>query len=112
MRQEYIGNIGVFDIDKENKSAEIGYWLSKKFTGKGYISEAVKILEKEFFINLGFNRLQIKCDEENKASSKVALNCGYSLEGRIREEIYIKENNNFRNTLIYFKLKSEYQDSI
>lgn len=105
---DYIGNIGVFDIDEENKSAEIGYWLSESFSKKGYMLEALKILEKEFFENLEFNRLQIKCDELNKSSAKVALNCGYKLEGLLRENCYIESENRFRNTLVYSKLKSEY----
>jgi len=107
--KEYIGNIGVFDIDKENKSAEIGYWLSQKFTKNGYVTEAVKIIEKEFFENIKFNRIQIKCDELNTASAGVAIKCGYKLEALLREDSYLKTENRFRSTQIYSKLKSEYK---
>lgn len=105
---DYIGNIGIFDIDEDNQSAEIGYWLSESFAKKGYMVEAVKILEKELFEKQGFNRLQIKCDELNKPSIKVALNCGYKLEGLLRENCYIEPEDRFRNTCVYSKLKSEY----
>ncbi|NCC70639.1 N-acetyltransferase, partial [bacterium] len=57
---KYLGNIGVFDIDEENLSAEIGYWLSQDFARNGYVTEAVKLIEKDFFKRLAFNRLQIK----------------------------------------------------
>lgn len=77
LEKEYIGNIGIFDINKKNKSAEISYWLSKKFARNGYMTEAVGILEKEAFINSGLNRIQIKCDERNIPSAKTAKKCGY-----------------------------------
>ena len=106
--KDYIGNIGVFDIDANNKSAEIGYWLSEKFGRCGYVTEAVKIIEKEFFNNLDFNRLQIKCDAINIPSAKVAEKCDYKLEGILREDSFVKDENRFRDTKIYSKLKSEF----
>lgn len=108
LNNNYIGNIGIFDIDKEKKSAEIGYWLSSSFARNGYTTEAVKIIEKEFFENFNINRIQIKCDEQNYASSGVAKKCGYQLEGKIREDSFNEYFNEFRNTLVFSKLKSEY----
>lgn len=105
---EYIGNIGIFDIDKNKKSAEIGYWLSAKFIRNGYMTEAVKIVEKEFFTN-GLNRIQIKCDERNIASSGVAKKCGYFFEGKFREDSYSEYFKDFRNTLVFSKLKSDFK---
>lgn len=109
INKEYIGNIGIFDIDITNKSAEIGYWLSSKHIKKGYMSEAVRIVEKEFFENIKLNRIQIKCDEKNDASSGVAKKCNYKFEGLIREDVFSEYNKKFRNTLIFSKLKSEYK---
>lgn len=106
--ENYVGNIGFFDIDWKNKSGEIGYWLSEKYSKNGYVSEAVKILEKEFFEKHDFNRIQIKCDTNNIGSGKVALKCGYLLEGVIREDAYVNEIGGFRSTNLFSKLKSEY----
>lgn len=108
LNEEYIGNIGVFNIDKNEKSAEIGYWLSLKFTRNGYTTEAVKIIEKEFF-SKGLNRIQIKCDEENIASSKLAEKCDYILEGKSREDSYSNYFKKFRNTLIFSKIKADFE---
>ncbi|MBI4151860.1 GNAT family N-acetyltransferase [Candidatus Woesearchaeota archaeon] len=106
---EYLGNIGIFNIDLQNKTAEIGYWLSLKSTGKGYITEAIGLIEKEFFQNRGLNRIQIKCDERNTASVHVAQRCGYVLEGKHREDSYSDHFKDFRTTLIFSKLRSEYR---
>lgn len=106
---EYIGNIGIFDINKKNKSGEIGYWLSKKFVRHGYMTEAVGILEKEVFSNMGLNRIQIKCDERNIPSVGVVKKCCYIFEGKHREDAYSDYFRDFRNTLIFSKLKSEFK---
>lgn len=108
LNNEYIGNIGIFDIDKDKKSAELGYWLSSKFLRNGYMTEAVKLIENEFFSNNSINRIQIKCDEVNIASAGVAKKCGYLLEGKNREDRYSVYFKDFRNTLVFSKLKSDF----
>jgi ribosomal-protein-serine acetyltransferase len=109
VNNEYIGNISIFNIDEKKKSAEIGYWLSYSHARNGYMTEAVKIIEKEAFENMGLNRIQIKCDEKNKASFGVAKKCGYKYEGKFREDSFSEHFNDFRNTLVFSKLKSEYK---
>lgn len=108
VNKEYVGKIGIFDIDQKNKLAEIGYWISKDFTKKGYMTEAVKLLEKEFFENFKLNRIQIKCDEKNLASAGVVKKCGYILEGKNRKNVYVDYYKDFRDTLVFSKLKEEY----
>lgn len=104
---EYIGNVGIFDVDQDDKKAEIGYWLSSKHLRKRYMTEAVGVLEKEVFNKLGINRMQLRCDEKNKGSAGVAKKCGYKLEGKMRQDAYNKATKKFRNTLVFSKLKSE-----
>ncbi len=104
----YAGNIGVFDINKRDNSAELGYWLSSEFTGKGYMIEAIEVVEKEFFENLNLNRMQLKCDEKNNPSIRVASRCGYTLEGMLREDSYNEYFDDLRNTMIFSKLESDY----
>jgi len=104
----YIGNISIFDISKEKKSGEIGYWLAKDATGKGYAAEAVKLIEDASFAILGLNRIQIKCDSLNISSSKLTERLNYHLDGELRQDA-ISKDGSFRNTFIYSKLKSEWE---
>ena len=106
----YIGNIQVFDISKENHHGEIGYWLVKDATGKGYMSEALKVLEKECFIGLKFHRIQLKCDAINKTSAKVIKSCGYTYEGMLREDTYDEYRERMSDTSIFSKLLNEYNE--
>lgn len=109
LEDKYLGNIGIFDINMTNKSAEIWYRLDKDFTQKGYMTEAVKILEKEAFENFELNRIQIKCDERNIASAGVAKKCGYMLEWKLRECSFAEYFDDLRNDLYFSKLKSEFE---
>lgn len=106
---EYVGNIGAHRISKESKSAELGYWLAKKYCRQGYMTEAVRLMEKELFDGFGLNRVQIRCDKKNKDSAEVAKRSGYKLEGEYRQDDYSEYFNDFRNTLVFSKLKSEYK---
>jgi RimJ/RimL family protein N-acetyltransferase len=60
---------------------EIGYWVRTSLEGQGYISEAVAGLTKFGFEVLGAKRIEIKCDELNVRSRKVAERNGYTSEG-------------------------------
>ena len=106
----YIGNIQVFDLSKEKRSGEIGYWLAEKASGNGYMREAVGILEKECFLNLNLNRIQITCNELNHRSINVIKACGYIYEGTLREERFEDSMNAMRNTVVFSKLRSEYEE--
>ncbi len=106
---KYVGNISFFDISFKNKSGEIGYWLGSEFARQGYTTEAVKVLEKEAFLNLGINRIQIRCDERNIASVGVVKKCGYFFEGKHRADVFSKHFNDFRNTLVFSKLSKDFK---
>ena len=101
-----IGTCCFVDIDYDRHSGEIGYWLDKKQTGKGYMTEAVQALEKEFF-DRGFNRIMIMMDKENQPSENVAIRRNFTKEGLIRHFHFNPYFNSFRDLYIYSKLKSE-----
>ncbi|KYG64596.1 GNAT family N-acetyltransferase [Bdellovibrio bacteriovorus] len=99
----YLGNVGVHTIAWEHNRCELGYWIVGGYEGQGYVSEAVKALEKVLF-DEGFFRIEIRCSGANARSASVALRCGYMLEGRLRKHCI--ENGQRRDTLIYAKLKN------
>lgn len=79
-----VGAGGIHTIDYMNRWAEWGYYLDKNATGKGYITEVVRLMEQELF-SRGIHRLVISCDTANIASAAVAKRCGYEQEGILRE---------------------------
>jgi RimJ/RimL family protein N-acetyltransferase len=101
----YTGNINVHSIEWQHNRCELGYWILGDFEGKGLISDAVKALEKVLF-NIGFNRIKIRCDANNKRSGNVPKRCGFKYEGTLRQD-FIDHNEKYRDTQVYSKIKSD-----
>ena len=77
---EPIGSIDVVRIIDNNKTAEIGYVLSKKHWGKGYVTEAFKAVINELFCN-GFTKIKAAHHVDNPASGRVMEKCGMTFVG-------------------------------
>lgn len=77
---ELIGCIDVVDMDENGKIPEIGYMLSKKFWGNGYVAEAAKEVIKKLF-DEGFNKITAVHAADNTASGKVLEKCGMKFVG-------------------------------
>lgn len=97
----YMGNIGVHAVQWDHACCELGYWILEAFEGKGYVSEAVRVLERACF-ELGFHRVEIRCSSLNERSASVPRRLGYSLDGNLRENSI--EHGRYRDTLVFGKL--------
>lgn len=100
----YMGNIGVHNIRWEHNGCEIGYWILHDFEGHGFMSEALRTLEKHLF-EVGFHRIEVRCSSANTRSAHVPQACGYQLEGTLRQDAI--ENGRYRDTLVFGKIRSE-----
>ena len=83
----YIGNIGIHDIDKNNNSAMIGYWLGKNHQGKGIMTDCVRVLTNFGFDELELNRIWIGCAFGNVKSRAIPERLGYVQEGILQDGI-------------------------
>ena len=101
-----LGVIDLMDYSEKHKSAEIGYWLSDDAVGRGYMTEAVKVLERAAF-KKGLNRIVIRTDTQNARSDNVPKRCGYYLEGTLRSCRWDEKHKRFSDIHIWSKLKSE-----
>jgi RimJ/RimL family protein N-acetyltransferase len=94
-----IGGIGLEKIDLKNKRAEIGFWIAQKHWGKGLVKEAIEIVSKFGFKQLGFHKIYSVVFEENIASQKVLEKFGFKVEGKLVEEFYRYEK--WQNIILY-----------
>ena len=104
--EKFLGLISIINVVFQHHRAEIGYWLDTNFTGHGYISEALVLLEKELFTN-DFNRIVIHTDVLNQRSANVAIRAGYHFEGILRQNIYSQALERYRDQNVFSKLKSD-----
>ena len=101
--RDYIGTCGMHRIDWKAPAMEIGYWLRKSRWGSGYMIEAANAVA-DFAMNaLKANRVEIRCDQQNDRSARVAERAGFALEGVLRCE---KRDhfNSLRDTRVYAKI--------
>lgn len=79
---------------------EIGYWCHSDKAGHGFVTETVRALTQMAFEQLKVVRVQIRCDDKNVASYRVAESCGYSLEG-VLENDERTPSGELRDTRVY-----------
>ncbi|HIF9210048.1 TPA: GNAT family N-acetyltransferase [Photobacterium damselae] len=104
---EYIGNVYLTDIDHINKKSGIGIFIGEEsYQGKGYATEALKLILAHAFIDLGLERVESKQFLDNKASIKLHEKLGFKKEGVLRNYFY--KNGGYKNVSVMSVLKEEY----
>ena len=101
--RDYIGTCGMHRIDWKAPAMEIGYWLRKSRWGKGYMIETTRAVADFAMKSLHANRVEIRCDDQNGRSARVAERAGFALEGILRCEKR-DHRNSLRDTRIYGKI--------
>ena len=74
--KQYIGVVSFNKID--GASAEIGYWISEYYQGKGVIRHALKLLIEYGFQHLNLATVNIQCAINNLKSHAVAQRLGFT----------------------------------
>lgn len=102
-----IGVIGARFLDSWNKTAEIGYWLSQDFQGKGTMTKAVIRLIDMIFFEHHLLRVEVRCAKSNERSQAIPRRLGFQLEGILRKTSYV--DGGFDDTLVFGLLKEEWE---
>lgn len=75
----YIGHIDLHNIKAVIKKAEIGYWLGKKYRGRGIMTACVKALINYAFHVLCLDHIVIRCDMQNSKGRAIPERLGFTL---------------------------------
>lgn len=104
----YIGDIGFFNYQEENKKVEIGYRLKQEYWRKGIMSKCMQKIVDYGFTELGYNRIEAYVDHRNAASTHLLLKNGFQFEGTLRECEF--EHGAYVDLDVYSILRREYID--
>ncbi len=99
----WVGGSGLHRIDWDVRKFEIGYWVRTRFSGQGYMTEAVDGIARFAFEHLRANRVEIRCDAKNARSAAVAKRCGFHLDGILRHDS-LGVDGDLRDTLVFSKI--------
>ncbi len=104
---DIIGSIWAFKSVPYFDAIEIGYQIfHEKDRGKGFVTEALTLFYPYIFKTKQINRLELRIVTENKASERVAIKTGFTLEGICREAAYSQGKHHDMN--IFSMLRREW----
>lgn len=73
-----------FALEPSQRRAELGYWLGRRWQGRGRMTRACRALLTHGFERLDLYRVQIACGVDNLPSRALAERLGFRFEGVLR----------------------------
>lgn len=88
----HVGNVKIGPIVPRHLFADVSYFIGEREAwGKGYGSEAVRLVTKLGFERLGLHRCQAGLYESNVGSHRLLEKAGYTYEGRLAKQLRIED---------------------
>lgn len=103
-----VGGISVVRQNNNHEYAELGYCIGHDYWNRGITTEAASAVIDFLFDQVGMHRVCLRHAVQNPASGRVAVRCGMTLEGILREE-YKKSDQEFWDTAVYSILRNEWE---
>ena len=84
-RQEDLAIVGFFNLSQIERgalqSAYLGYAAGKRYAGKGYMREAIRLVMMHAFLTMRLHRIEANIQPGNHASIALARGAGFQREG-------------------------------
>jgi ribosomal-protein-serine acetyltransferase len=100
-----VGFIDVKNIDWKIPKGELGCFIDDKYSNKGILTKALRTFTEFCFNSYGFNKLFLRTHQSNLSARRVAENCGFEIEGRIRRD-YKTTSGELVDLIYYGKISS------
>ena len=88
-----------------HRRAEVGFAFAPRYWGRGYATEATRLLLAFGFGHLGLHRVSADCHPDNPACARVLEKAGMRLEGRLRDHDFVRGA--WCDSLVYARLASD-----
>jgi ribosomal-protein-alanine N-acetyltransferase len=103
---QIVGEIEFYPITSYLTGFELSYLVfGSEHRGKGYATEAVRLITRYLFARKRIERLQLDIHPDNVASQRVATKAGYTLEGVMRRCWF--NNGRFHDLQIWSMVRDE-----
>jgi RimJ/RimL family protein N-acetyltransferase len=100
-----LGDVAV-RLHDNRMQAEIGFTLAAEHQKQGYATEAVRAVLDRLFRLQGLHKVTGECDARNASSAALLERLGFTREGHLRQQTYIKGE--WTDDLIYGLLAAEW----
>lgn len=103
-----VGGITIGNIRRGvSQSAHIGYWMGERYTGQGYMTNAVHTLVSHAFEEMRLHRIEAACIPSNQRSIRVLEKAGFQREGLLRS--YLRINGTWQDHFIYSLIEDDFR---
>lgn len=104
---KYIGHFGVINIEHNIPMAELAYFIDATYEGRGFISEAMKVVLEELFIKNKFEKINLRTVTSNLRSIRTAEVQNFTREGCIRK-CFVNYFNKIMDVYTYGLTREDY----
>jgi RimJ/RimL family protein N-acetyltransferase len=105
--RQLIGDCAAMPQAGDPRQCEIGFTIAPDYQGRGYATEAVRLLLNYLFTERGKHRITAYCDPRNAASVALLERLGMRREGHLRESTWAKGQ--WTDDLVYGLLRDEWR---
>ncbi len=85
--EKVLGSVGLPQIYRDQRRAELGYWVRTSSTGQGFATAVARETARHAFEVFRLERIEILVSVGNEASRRVAEKTGATYEGVLRNRI-------------------------
>jgi RimJ/RimL family protein N-acetyltransferase len=78
------GQVNVHQVDWDNARAELGIWVAPRERGRGLARAALRLVGTWLLRDLGFERVQLLTETDNRPLMRAAAAAGFRREGVLR----------------------------
>lgn len=105
-REQLVGMLGFVRFDKRHHLGELGYWLARKYQGKGLMTNCCKKLLQYSFQELQLNRVELRIPANNPRSLKLAQRLHFTGEGTLRQAFL--QDGRYQDVEVFSLIKEEF----
>jgi ribosomal-protein-alanine N-acetyltransferase len=99
-----VGRVNLFSVSRDEiHTGEIGYRIGEKHNGKGYATNAIKLLVNAAFTTHGLQKLEAGTSPNNVGSQIALLKNGFRFTAKSSE--LVKVNGNFEESVLFERLR-------
>ncbi|HEU4326718.1 MAG TPA: GNAT family protein [Roseiflexaceae bacterium] len=106
--EELVGEVVLNEIDDDNRSANIRIGIRQPHTGRGYGSEAMRLMLGHAFEQLGLHRVSLEVFSFNPRALHVYEKLGFRREGVLRDTLLL--DGVYHDAIVMSMLEDEYRD--
>jgi [ribosomal protein S5]-alanine N-acetyltransferase len=105
---QFVGCTGLHQLDSRNRHASFGIGVGDKGAwGKGYGTEATRLMVHHAFDTLNLNRVWLRVYEYNERALGMYQKVGFRTEGRLRQDAF--HEGRYWDTIVMAVLRDEWE---